>query len=79
MEGCAVSDGERLLVNEHQSRSAEFIGKRRYRKHRDTVLRSFCSEQKNVLDLATCSAQELNDVLCKFYPSLRTKRELYKK
>ena len=44
------------------------------------ILASFCSERKIDFDLSTCSAQELNDVLCKFYPGLRTKKgELYKK
>ena len=44
------------------------------------ILASFCAEQKIQLDLATCSAQELDDVLSKFYPSLRTKKgDLYKK
>ena len=43
------------------------------------ILASFCSERKIDFDLSTCSAQELNDVLCKFYPGLRTKKgELYK-
>ena len=39
-----------------------------------TTFDAFCREQGLVIDLATCSATELNDVLCKFYPALRTKK-----
>ena len=35
------------------------------------VFQKFCKEQDIDLDLATCSATELNSALCKFYPSLR--------
>ena len=38
-----------------------------------SVFNKFCSEQDINLHLAICSAKELNDALCKFYPSLRTK------
>ena len=45
-----------------------------------SVFNKFCSEQDINLDLAICSANELNDALCKFYPSLRTKAGgLYRK
>ena len=45
-----------------------------------TTFDAFCREQGLVIDLATCSATELNDALCKFYPALRTKKgEMYKK
>ena len=37
------------------------------------VFQKFCKEQDIDLDLATCSATELNSALCKFYPSLRMK------
>ena len=41
---------------------------------------AFCAEQNIQIDLTTCSGEELNQVLCEFYPSLRTKKgELYKK
>ena len=44
------------------------------------VFTAFCAEQNIQINLTTCSAEELNQVLCKFYPSLRTKKgELYKK
>ena len=44
-----------------------------------TTFDVFCREQGLVIDLATCSATELNDALCKFYPALRTKNgEMYK-
>lgn len=45
-----------------------------------SVLESFCLEQKIELDLSACTADELNSVLCQFYPALRTKKgELYKR
>ena len=46
-----------------------------------TVFKAFrCSERKMAFDMSTCSAEELNKVLCQFYPSLRTKKgEMYKK
>ena len=45
-----------------------------------SVLMSFGTQQKIELDLKTCSAEELNSVLCKFYPALRSKKgKLYKK
>ena len=45
-----------------------------------SVFNKFCSEQNINLDLAICSANELNNALCKFYPSLRTKAGgLYRK
>ena len=46
-----------------------------------TVFKAFrCSERKLDFDMSTCSAEELNKVLCQFYPSLWTKKgELYKK
>ena len=41
---------------------------------------SFCHEQNIEIDLATCSGEHLNEVLCKYYPALRTKKgDLYKK
>ena len=41
---------------------------------------SFCHEQNIEIDLATCSGEHLSEVLCKYYPVLRTKKEdLYKK
>ena len=44
------------------------------------VFTAFCAEQNSQIELTTCSGEELNQVLCEFYPSLRTKKgELYKK
>ena len=31
---------------------------------------SFCYEQNIEIDLATCSGDHLNEVLCKYYPAL---------
>lgn len=40
---------------------------------------AFCIEQGITLELNTCSAEELDSALCKFYPSLRKKNgEPYK-
>lgn len=45
-----------------------------------SALKSFCAQEEIQLDMKTCSAEELNSVLCKFYPALRSKKgELYKK
>ena len=45
-----------------------------------TIFKAFCSERNMAFDMSTCSAEELNKVLCQFYPSLRTKKdEMYKK
>ena len=38
------------------------------------VFTAFCAEQNIQIDLTTCSGEELNQVLCKFYPSLETKK-----
>ena len=44
------------------------------------VFTAFCAEQNIQIDLTMCAGEELNQVLSKFYPSLRTKKgELYKK
>ena len=41
---------------------------------------SFFPEQNIEIDLTTCSGEHLNEVLCKYYPALRTKKgDLYKK
>ena len=41
---------------------------------------SFYHEQNIEIDLATCSGEHLNEVLCKCYPAIRTKKGyLYKK
>ena len=39
-----------------------------------TTFDTSCREHGLVIDLATCSATELNDALCKFYPALHTKK-----
>ena len=31
------------------------------------IFTSFCSEKQLSLNLTTCSAEELNDIICKFY------------
>ena len=38
------------------------------------VLRSFCREKNIVLDLRTCSAEDLNECLKKLYAGLRTRK-----
>ena len=38
------------------------------------VLRSFCREKNIVLDLRTCSAEDLNECLKKLYAGIRTRK-----